>query len=63
VTASEKEIKLLEDFSVRLIDDLVDIGFPSCREDYGKKSSLEKKFFRLERNGQGWFFCPPLTIY
>ena len=49
---SQKDLKLLEAFSIRLINDLVRnrVSLLSGR-NYGKKRGLEKKLFRLEGDG------------
>jgi CBS domain-containing protein len=56
---SDKETKLLEDFSIRLIDDLVDIGFPSCPGGIMAKNTLWRRSFSdWKETVKGWVLVP-----
>lgn len=56
---SEKEIELLEVFSVHLIDALVDIGFPSCPGGImAKNPPWRKSFSDWRETVKGWVLLP-----
>lgn len=56
---SEREVKIIEDFSVQLINDLVEIGFPSCPGGIMAKNSLwRRSFSEWKEVAKGWVLVP-----